>query len=226
MPSLKPNEFLIMDLSSAREQFEVASINLRTKASLGVDDKTMVLWRAYHDAKHHLLACERLAAEANGEQYAVEWLVEAEWPLMPENPMLITGPVAATLMFDGASAVLQVVFRHLNGVRVSCISDEVIGGHPLFGKGLSAYGLFKVINSAWLDELRRCDAVHPQHNEAHWKAAAHYLLCFKDRIAEVITAQKPTWYSFATREEAVRASVALCGIEAPLCPERPPPPRG
>ena len=209
-----------MDLASAREQFELASFNLRMKASLVADDKTTALWRAYHDAKHHLLACERLAAEANGQQFAVEWQVEAEWPRMPENAILITGPLAAVLTFDGAAAVLQVVFQHLNGVRFSCISDEVITGHPLFGKGLSAYGLFKVMNSAWLDELRRCDAVHPQHNDAHWKAATHYLLCFKDRIVDVITAQKPTWHSFATREEAVRASLALCGIEAP--PDSPP----
>ena len=215
-----------MDLASAREQFELASFNLRTKASLVANDETAALWRAYHDAKHHLLASERLAAEANGQPFAVDWQIEAEWPRMPQNPMLITGPLTAVLTFDGAVGVLQVVFQHPNGVRISCVSDEVITGHPLFGRGLSAYGLFRVVNSAWIAELRSCDAVHPQHNEDRWNATEHYLLCFKDRMCEVVTSRKPTWHSFATQGEALRASLALCEIEAPAPDSPPSSPRG
>ena len=131
---------------------------------------------------------------------------------MAENAILMTGSFTSVLTFDGEKNVLQIVFQHPDATRFSCVSDEIITGHALFGKGLSAYGLFKVVNSAWIDELRICDAVHPQHNEAHWKATEHYLLCFKDRMCEVVTSKKPSWYSFATKSEALQSSLIHCDL--------------
>jgi hypothetical protein len=169
----------------------------------------------YIAAQSDLLKVERLAAEAKGQPFAVEWQVDGMWSRTTQNAVVMAGSFAAVLTFDGTTGTVQVVFQHPDGVRFSCVSDEIITGHPLFGKGLSAYGLFKVVNSAWIAELRSCDVVHPQHNEAHWNAAEHYLLCFKDRLCEVVTSRKPTWHSFPIRGEALQAALALCELEAP-----------
>jgi hypothetical protein len=226
LPPLKPNHLNHMNLASAREQFELASLNLRTRASLIADEQTLALWRSYHDAERQLLEFERMEAALNGAQHAIEWQVEGEWPRMAQDAVLMTGSFASILTFDGELGTIQVTFPYPDAVCFSCVSDEVITGHPLYGKGLRSYGLFTVVNSTWIDELRKCDAVHPQFNEARWKAATHYLLCFKDRMCEVVTASKPNWQSFATKAEAMRALLSLCGIEASTPDSSPQAPHG
>lgn len=187
------------------------------------DLKSAEFREQYIAARKDLLAAERLAADADEQPFAIEWQIDCEWPRMAQNAFMMTGSFVSVLTFDGSMGILQVVFQNPDAVRFSCVSDEVIMGHPLFGKGLYAYGLFKVMKSAWIDELRKCDSVHPQHDESHWKAAVHYLLCLKDRMCEVVTAREPAWNSFTTKEEALRASLVQCGL-ANATPDSPPTP--
>ncbi len=200
-----------MNLQQAREQYELAFLNIRTQPILPISDQTKALWRTLNEAEEHLLACERLAAEAEGVPYAVEWQVEGEWPPMAMNPMLITGLCDAVLLFEGEGKTIQVVFPRHTGTSFTWINDEVISGHSLDGKGLQAYSLSKVVNSAWIQEIQRANSVHPQYDEAFWQIQEHYMLCFKDGIAEVITSEKPTWHSFPTRSAALEAALRLCG---------------
>jgi len=130
---------------------------------------------------------------------------------MPQGAMILSGSFTTVVIFDNDTEATHVLFEHPDATRFSCVSDEVITGHPLFGRGLCPYGLFKVVNSPWIDELQKCDAVHPQFDSGHWRLAHHYVLCFKDRMCEVVTTFEPMWKSFLTRAEALRSAVGLCG---------------
>lgn len=200
------------ELANAQQIFDIAEQRLRRQLIIGDATHNQPLWNAYNSAESALLSAERDFAAEQQLPYAIEWQIDSEWPRMAQNAVLMTGSFMFVLTFDGAKNVLQIVFQHPDAVRFSCVSDEIITGHTLFGKGLRAYGLFKVVNSTWINELRICDAVHPQHNEAHWKAAEHYLLCFKDRMCEVVTSKKPSWHSFTTKNEALRSSLAHCDL--------------
>jgi hypothetical protein len=161
-------------------------------------------------AEKDLLAAERLVAAAEGHSYAIEWQHDGEWPRMPQGASASVGSFMAVVTFDKAAGASQVIFDHPDAFRFSNVSDEVIAGHSLFGKGLRAYGLFLVENSSWINELKKCDSVHPQHNSSHWEEARHYMLCFKDRICEVVTSCDPVWKSFSTRIEALQSALMLC----------------
>ena len=169
------------------------------------------LRESYRVASANLLVAERSAASADGLEFADEWRVDAEWPRMGGNGVLMVGSHAAVLTFGLPAETTQVIFRHPAGVRYSDVNDEVIEAHPLSGRGLKPYGPFMVVNSRWLEELRSCHSVHLQYDEVRWRASQHYMLCLKDCLYEVITSTAPTWSSFSSRAEAIQSAMLNCG---------------
>ena len=81
-------------------------------------------------------------------------------------------------------------------VRFGHPNDEVLSGHPLYGRGLEPYAAHEVHNSALLAEHVRINSVHPSHDAASWAEVRHYFLVFHDDIVEVlaegISAQRAT----------------------------------
>lgn len=63
-------------------------------------------------------------------------------------------------------------------------NDEV--SHPLSKYGLSAYGVFEVINSPWVTELRDNNQLHHRHTDSSFEDYKHYVAKFKDVTVEVI----------------------------------------
>ena len=187
---------LVMKAAEKAWQTDLASAELR---------------ESYRTASENLLAVERSAASAAGLEFADEWRVDAEWPRMGGNGVLMVGSHAAVLTFGFTAETTQVMFRHPAGVRYSDVNDEVIEAHPLAGRGLKPYGTFIVVNSRWLEELRACHSVHRQYDEARWMASQHYMLCLKDCLYEVITSIAPIWSSFSSRAEAIQSAMSNCG---------------
>jgi hypothetical protein len=67
-------------------------------------------------------------------------------------------------------------------------NDEAFHGHPLMGRGLHAYGAFRVVNSPWIAELASINAVHERDDPQLWSGLTHYLLGFHDSTFECFAA--------------------------------------
>jgi hypothetical protein len=65
-------------------------------------------------------------------------------------------------------------------------NDEVLRGHPLYGKGLEAYRAHEVMNSRWLAAEQAINSVHAQYRPASWEKRKHYLLFFHDDCFECL----------------------------------------
>jgi hypothetical protein len=105
--------------------------------------------------------------------------VVSDWPQPgtgSDGPLLRYGRGPAILAYDTPDervavvtvpGCLQVVCGHPN--------DEVLNGHPLYGKGLAFYSVHRVRNSSRLAAMEKSNAVHPRHdaatylnNKEHW----------------------------------------------------------
>lgn len=65
-------------------------------------------------------------------------------------------------------------------------NDEVLHGHPLYGKGLEGYRPMRVENSAWLAELQRINSVHDGYAPERWRRLSHYFFGFHDSTFECV----------------------------------------
>ncbi len=63
-------------------------------------------------------------------------------------------------------------------------NDEVVSGHPLYGKGLEPYAAHEVVNSSWIVEQQQINSVHSQYSVERWKTCRHFLLLFHDDMFE------------------------------------------
>ncbi|HEX5218569.1 MAG TPA: hypothetical protein VFZ59_03290, partial [Verrucomicrobiae bacterium] len=77
-------------------------------------------------------------------------------------------------------------FLQTAGYKLTDVGDEVIAAHPLTGRGLAAYGTFLVEHSPWLKEMQLVEQSHDQFDAEKWSKIKHFMLCFKDRIFEVL----------------------------------------
>jgi hypothetical protein len=65
-------------------------------------------------------------------------------------------------------------------------NDEVLHGHPLWGRGLSYYSAHVIAHSRWLAEAENINKVHQHYNPDRWKTRKHYLLTFHDETFECL----------------------------------------
>jgi hypothetical protein len=185
-------------LADARREVDRAGAALRGKLA----GNEMAAFAAAHD---RLLEAERALAEARDEEHAVPCAGFPPWDVGAPLPHLFTERRNATLVYltrepdptwDGTTArmvnsqelhlVAVVRFHLVVSVRIGTPNDEVLRGHPLSGKGLSAHEPLVVMRSSWLSELRRINAVHSGYNPASWERFRHYLLPFHDEAFECV----------------------------------------
>jgi hypothetical protein len=160
----------------------------------------------YLEANDECLACERALAAAKGEEFAgfCEWALP--WDAGAPMPILIASEYRTILIYlvrlphdpawDGRSVtviepakenhIALVEFFGCTATRFGAPNDEVLSGHPLYGKGLEPYRAHLVNNSRWITELQRINSVHTQYDPQHWVDRKHYLLGFHDSMFECI----------------------------------------
>jgi hypothetical protein len=139
---------------------------------------------------------EREAARAKGQEYAVPCDLGVSWETGAPMPHLLCAGHRAFLVFllrepdparaSGAAEPLALVEFRGATVKLGSPNDEVLHGHPLYGKGLVAYGAHYVMNSRWLRELEEINKVHSRYDPAHWKELKHYLFAFHDETFECL----------------------------------------
>jgi hypothetical protein len=170
--------------------------------SLGKD--TMAAWRAAYGDQ---LQAERDLAAARGEQYAQVIDIGASWDVGAPLPHLISngsrafavcladqpdpnwdGTSVTVVSPAGARPALFVVIelRGCAEVRFGGPNDEAIAGHPLHGRGLTAYRAHEVVNSAWIADAIQVNSVHPRHSDAPFRQLHHYVLPFHDEMLEAL----------------------------------------
>jgi hypothetical protein len=185
-------------LADARARMERASAALRGKHQGGE-------WAEFDAAHDELLEAERARALALGEECATACFEFPSWDVGAPLPHLLSGARGEVLIYivkevdptwDGswarvadtreAAPIAVVRFKRLRAVRLGAPNDEVISGHPLYGRGLAAYRAHIVANSRWVQELQKINSVHSQYDPARWVAARHYLLAFHDETFECV----------------------------------------
>jgi hypothetical protein len=56
---------------------------------------------------------------------------------------------------DDKEQIALVEFQRCYAHRLGGPNDEVVTGHPLYGRGLQAYAAHRVINSPWIAQEKR-----------------------------------------------------------------------
>ncbi|MFZ5619028.1 MAG: hypothetical protein ACOZAA_17075 [Pseudomonadota bacterium] len=103
--------------------------------------------------------------------------IESEWD---GSTVHIVGPETQSETVAVASFLMP--YAHKFGPP----NDEAICGHPLFRLGLEPYSSFEVTNSAWINELRQRNSVHPHHKDSQFSSLRHFILTFHDSTFEVV----------------------------------------
>jgi hypothetical protein len=65
-------------------------------------------------------------------------------------------------------------------------NDEALEGHPLWGRGLGYYGVFRVDQSSLIRRLALMNRVHPHHDWALFEKKKHYIFTFHDSTFECV----------------------------------------
>jgi hypothetical protein len=108
------------------------------------------------------------------------YLVEAVDPNWNGESVRVVEPTAMD------EIVALVAFRSPRAHFFGPPNDEAFAGHPLAGRGLHPYGMFKIHESSWVRSLERMNAVHPQHRRATFDRLRHFIFVFHDSTFECV----------------------------------------
>src|SRR5262249_26164200 len=65
-------------------------------------------------------------------------------------------------------------------------NDEALSGHPLWGRGLGYYGVFRVEQSSLVRRLAAMNSVHAHHDWTVFEKKNHYIFTFHDSTFECV----------------------------------------
>jgi len=164
-------------------------------------------WEEAQAAANAELEAERALAAARGEPYAMPLDSPPLWDVGAPLPHLLQSDYKAFLVYyarepdpnwDGSyvnvrqpsdateSKLVVVEFQQCIWARLGSPNDEVLSGHPLYGKGLEGYRPMRVENSTWIEDLRKISSVHRQYSPDRWSTCTHYIFGFHDSMFECV----------------------------------------
>jgi hypothetical protein len=146
----------------------------------------------YLSAQDRILEAERALAVATGDQYAVPHDLGFHPDASVSAPMILQNDSSAFLTF---SAVKDADGSRSTGTAVIefdlCLwtmfgypNDEALAGHPLYGRGLSAYRIFEVRNSHWV--RRKTEQNRVSFPNTKDSDSRHLIFSFHDSTFECI----------------------------------------
>lgn len=108
--------------------------------------------------------------------------------LANEHSLVISYLLPASSPFDAGPterfAFLRFLRPHMH--LFGAPNDEVLQGHPLWGRGLGFYGAFMVQNSSLVRRLETMNSVHERHDPKKFKELKHYVITFHDSTFECV----------------------------------------
>jgi hypothetical protein len=218
-----------MNLIPLEEQLRAAQARLDDMLTRMRGKWTTNLNEEFKVASDQTLAAERELSLAKGEPTAMACEWPFPWDTGAPMPQVLANGQRLILIYlvnepdpkwDGSNVRIVdtrsshveplaiVHFEHAYEHKFGGPNDEVIQGHPLYGKGLCAYGAHVVANSPWIREVRSINSVHRQYRAESYDSLKHYLLLFHDDMFECLAES----YSIRT----VRMSFADAIAEAAL----------
>jgi hypothetical protein len=145
-------------------------------------------------ARETVLSIERKLAAERNEEYADTIDFPVQWDVGAPLPHLIANGLHTILLFhlqknnvdqDDESIALVQFYRCVS-VKLGSPNDEVLSGHPLYGKGAEFYAPQIVKNSKWIKDLETINKVHPNFNQEGWRSLNHYVFWFHDETFECV----------------------------------------
>ncbi len=196
-----------MDIAALEQQLRVAQERYGKACKAMAPVHKGGEWEELRASHAALLVVERELAEAKEEEYAVPCDFPVQWDAGAPIPLLITKVLRTFLLFhirvfdpnwDGTYVNIQdpananadpmalVEFERCVSAKLGAPNDEVLEGHPLFGKGQESYTAQLVHNSKWLAELENINKVHSGYKADRWRNRNHYIFWFHDNTFECI----------------------------------------
>jgi len=133
-----------------------------------------------------------------GVEHTADRVIELDLGYVPEaavsGPLLIQDDGLAFLTFnamrvrpDGRrepAGTAIVEFQNCWCTRFGYPNDEALPGHPLYQRGLRAYGIFEVLNSSWIAQVEEQNRL-TFPNSGSW-GSRHFAFIFHDNMLECI----------------------------------------
>jgi hypothetical protein len=135
------------------------------------------------------------------------------WSAGAPTPTVLADETDVYLVFDLAETEGEssksglITWRHCVAMTFGFPNDEAQHGHRLWrGKDEQPpfYAAVEVADSAWIEELRNTERVHPRPSEAPFSEARHFVLFFHDSTFECIA----HGYEVERRQESAEDVVA------------------
>lgn len=149
------------------------------------------LLEAYENAR----LAQRNQAAAMGEEYAIPFdigcLPHADVP----SVVILQTDVSTVLTFNAhyTSPEGIDVSNKRAVVELGCCltkfghpNDEALPGHPLYQKGLNTYGVYEVINSSWVRQVKEMNSVSFPDRSDWIDSMRHYIFVFHEDVFECI----------------------------------------
>lgn len=111
--------------------------------------------------------------------------LQKDFKFMYEN-FLISGQQDLYLLLEESDGLVAALRFNFLIYKYGYPNDEAMGAHPMAKYGLGFYGLFEVLNSPWIIEIRDSNRIHPRHNDSMFSDYKHYVARFKDVTLDVI----------------------------------------
>jgi len=194
---MKPTDHLIEQLIIAEQGEALAAKAL---------DQSDASRQAYKKAHEKVLHLQRLVAQAENAAYCEPLDYNFLWDTGAPTPYLLRNDNKTFLCYylkeelpgwDGTwvkivnpvevnGLVAVVEFKTCFTAKLGAPNDEVLHGHPLFGKGLDFYSPSIIKNSTWVKELENINKVHWGYNPLVWAKLNHYFFPFHDTTFECL----------------------------------------
>jgi hypothetical protein len=204
-----PRDLLMYGMDKSKEKINILIKKLQEAEQSQRDlQKKVMDWAKFHKTREDILQFEREISILKGENYCIPWDLDVDfpWEIGVPAPHLLHNDDKTFLLYFLSKKykipnergieivniktvkrkIAIVEFRRCVSAKIGSPNDEVLEGHPLYGKGLKYHAAAMVKNSAWIKEIESINNLHNQYNPAYSLDLNHYLIPFKDSTFECI----------------------------------------
>lgn len=108
--------------------------------------------------------------------------------------------------FGDREACALVRFKNARAHMLGGPNDEALHGHPLYARGLKAYGVYEIHRSSWIRRMEAMNSVHHLHDPARFAVLKHFVFTFHDGTFECIAEGFDSSVHAGSTSEVLRAS--------------------
>ena len=207
-----------MSPRDAEQRLAAAKAHLHAIAESASVEELSAAW-------DQIKVAERDLARLRGEEYATPVDLGVQWDTGAPLPHVLAASGRVLVLFylsvpspgwDGTSvevvdptnerpaALGLIEFTGVHSIKFGGPNDEAIEGHPLHGRGLSAYRAHRIANSRWIAQEEHINSVHYLHRGGWHEWLSHYVLCFHDEMLECLANRWHTESLTSSRPDALQ----------------------